>query len=52
MALLVLSFDRLLPSTQNRIAAGSGAKIETILEAIVALGIIAFGIWLAIDMIH
>jgi hypothetical protein len=52
MALLVLFFDRLLSSTQNKIAAGSEAKIETTLEVIVVLGIIALGIWLALDMIY
>jgi hypothetical protein len=52
MALLVLFFDRLLSSTQNRIAAGSGAKIEGILEAMVLLGIIALGIWLVFDMTY
>jgi hypothetical protein len=52
MALLVLFFDRLLSSTQNKIAVSSEAKIETTLEAIVVLGIIALGIWLALDMIY
>jgi len=52
MALLVLFFDRLLSSTQNKIAVSSEAKIETTLEAIVILGIIALGIWLALDMIY
>ena len=52
MALLVLFFDRLLSSTQNRIAAGSEAKIEGILEAMVLLGIIALGIWLVFDMTY
>jgi hypothetical protein len=52
MALLVLSFNWLLSSAQNRIAAPGEAKMETILEAIAFLGIIALGIWLAIDMVH
>jgi hypothetical protein len=52
MALFVLFLDRLLSRTQNRVAATSKAKNDTILEAIAILGIIALGIWLALDMIH
>jgi len=52
MALLVLSFDRLLSRTENRIAIGRKAKIKASPEAIVLLGVIALAIWLALDMIY
>jgi hypothetical protein len=52
MALLVLSFDRLLSRTQNRIAISRKAKIKASPEAVALLGAIALAIWLAFDMIY